>query len=55
MDLPKHTYTHDDCAELAKHMQHLKSLPAECMKYQDVKTDLKRRDTDTTDPTQILS
>lgn len=51
----KHDYNHDFCKELASHMIHLKSLPTECIKFTDVSSDLKRRDTDTTHPTQILS
>ncbi|GAX12092.1 hypothetical protein FisN_15Lh216 [Fistulifera solaris] len=54
MDM-KHVYNHDYCKELACHMIHLKSLPMECMKFTDVSSDLRRRDTDTTHPTQILS
>ena len=55
MDPVKHEYTHDYCQELAKHMVHLKSLPAECKKYKDVAGVLKRRETDDVDATQILS
>jgi hypothetical protein len=47
-------YDHAKCQELASHLGHLKSLPAPCLKYKDVTTDLKRRDTDTTHPTQFL-
>lgn len=48
-------YDHDYCNDLAQHLIHTKSLPVECLKYSDVLSDLKRRDSDTTHPTQILS
>jgi hypothetical protein len=47
-------YDHAKCQELASHLGHLKSLPTPCLKYTDVANDLKRRDTDTTHPTQFL-
>jgi hypothetical protein len=43
------------CQELASHMVHLKSLPEGCKQYTDIAADLKRRDSDTTHPTQYLS
>jgi len=49
------THTHDTCKELASHLIHFKSLPMECRKFTDVVVDLKRRDSDSTDPTQVLS
>jgi hypothetical protein len=55
MEIGKHDFDHDKCSEMARHMMHLSSLPAECMKYKDITSDLKRRDTDTTHPTQVLS
>jgi hypothetical protein len=43
------------CEELASHLVHAKDLPVECQqKYTDVYNELKRRDTDTTHPTQFL-
>ena len=42
----KKTYTKQDCAELAKHLMHESSLPAQCQKYNDVVGDLRRRDSD---------
>jgi hypothetical protein len=51
----KHTYDRKHCEELASHLVHLKNLPAECMKYQDIASDLKRRDSDTSHPTQWMS
>mmetsp|Transcript_6409 Transcript_6409/g.8666 ORF Transcript_6409/g.8666 Transcript_6409/m.8666 type:complete len:91 (+) Transcript_6409:101-373(+) len=48
-------YTRDYCAELASHLMHEKSLPRECRKYGDVVSNLRRRDTDTTHPTQWMS
>lgn len=36
-------------------MMHYKSLPMECKKFGDIAADLKRRDSDTTDPTSLLS
>ena len=50
----KPDFDHDYCKELAKHMVHFSSLPNECKAYQDVASDLKRRETDTTHPSQIL-
>ena len=48
-------YDYVYCSELAQHLASSKSLPSECMKFKDLYSDLKRRDTDTTHPTQILS
>lgn len=48
-------YTRDSCKELSSHLIHLSSLPTECRKYGEITADLKRRDSDTTHPTQILS
>ena len=55
MDMPEINYTHDYCQSLASHLQHLKNLPKECQKFEDVRNDLKRRDSDTTHPSSILS
>jgi len=55
MNIGKPEYTHDACQEMAAHMMHAKSLPAECKKYKDVMSDLQRRDSDTTHPSQVLS
>ena len=43
------------CAELAAHVMNAKQLPHECMKYTGVVTSLRRRETDTTNGTEILS
>lgn len=43
------------CQELATHLIHFKSLPEGCKQYKDIASDLKRRDSDTTHPTQYLS
>mmetsp|Transcript_9992 Transcript_9992/g.13381 ORF Transcript_9992/g.13381 Transcript_9992/m.13381 type:complete len:91 (-) Transcript_9992:305-577(-) len=48
-------YTRDFCAELASHLIHEKSLPKECRKFNDVVTNLRRRDSDTSHPTQWMS
>jgi hypothetical protein len=48
-------YDHSTCQELARHMIHFGSLPDNCKEYPDVVADLKRRDTDNTHPTQVLS
>ena len=48
-------YDHDTCEELSKHLTHLSSLPAPCLAFKDVALGLKRRETDTTDPTSLLS
>ncbi|KAG7367135.1 hypothetical protein IV203_029805 [Nitzschia inconspicua] len=56
MDAPiKKQMTHDDCIELSHHLLHPTALPSECKKFQDVVSFLKRRDSDTTHPTQFLS
>jgi hypothetical protein len=52
---PKKTYTKTECEALSSHLIHLKSLPQQCMQYTDIATELRRRDSDTTHPTQILS
>ncbi|KAL3924381.1 MAG: hypothetical protein SGILL_001081 [Bacillariaceae sp.] len=51
----KKTMSHDQCAELSRHLLHETALPAECKRFQDVVTSVKRRDSDTTHPTQYLS
>ena len=44
------------CENVASHMMHAKDLPVECQsKYSDIVQEMKRRDTDTTHPTQFLS
>jgi len=48
-------YSHKMCQEMASHMVHVKNLPEGCKKYKDVMSDLQRRDSDTTHPTQFLS
>lgn len=40
--------------ELARHLMHESALPVQCQKYSDVVVDLRRRDSDTTHPTQVL-
>ena len=52
---PKKTYNKKECTELAKHMFRESALPAQCQKFEDIVVDLRRRDSDTTDPTSILS
>mmetsp|Transcript_14883 Transcript_14883/g.19541 ORF Transcript_14883/g.19541 Transcript_14883/m.19541 type:complete len:93 (+) Transcript_14883:136-414(+) len=54
-DADNKKFTHDTCQQMSQHLIHLKSLPHECLQYSDVVVDLKRRDTDTTHPTQFLS
>jgi hypothetical protein len=51
----KKQMTHDDCAELSRHLLHPVALPVDCKKFEDVMSFLKRRDSDTTHPTQYLS
>jgi hypothetical protein len=55
MEATKKIMSHDECAQLSSHLQHLSALPAECKRFQDVVTSLQRRDSDTTHPTQYLS
>jgi hypothetical protein len=51
----KSTYTKQECQDMARHMIHESALPEQCKKYNDVVVDLRRRDSDTTHPTQYLS
>ena len=53
MKAPK-KMTHDECAQLSAHLIHVTALPADCKRFQDVVTNLQRRDSDTTHPTQYL-
>ena len=53
-DMPK-IYSKDMCSELSKHLMHEKDLPKECAKFRDIVGDLKRRETDTSHPTQWMS
>jgi hypothetical protein len=53
--LRKKAWTHDACEELSKHLAKSAALPTECQKYNDVVANLRRRDTDTTHPTQWMS
>jgi len=48
-------YDREHCAQLASHLTHLKYLPKECRKFQDITMDLKRRDSDTTHGSEVLS
>jgi len=48
-------YDHDSCQELAAHLINAKGLPAQCKQYTDVVTTIRRRETDRTDGTEILS
>jgi hypothetical protein len=48
------TYDHSTCQQLASRLSHYRSLPAECKSYPDVVTELKRRDSDNTHPTQYF-
>ena len=53
-DKPK-KLDHDMCQKMGAHLIHLNTLPKECQKFNDVVSDLKRRDRDTTHPTQWMS
>ena len=48
-------YSRQECESIASHLMHLNQLPVQCMKYKEVALDLKRRDSDTTHGTAILS
>ena len=48
-------YDHDTCMNLSQHLMHFKDMPMECRQYADVAADLKRRDSDTTHPSSVLS
>mmetsp|Transcript_19091 Transcript_19091/g.33635 ORF Transcript_19091/g.33635 Transcript_19091/m.33635 type:complete len:89 (-) Transcript_19091:364-630(-) len=51
----KKMWDHDSCAELGRHLLHPSSLPKECKQFSDVVLSLKRRDTDSTHPTSLMS
>jgi hypothetical protein len=56
MDIAPKVMDRTYCENIAKNMMHAKDLPVECQtKYSDIVHELKRRDTDTTHPTQFLS
>lgn len=55
MEIGRPIYTQSTCQEAAMHLSHLKQLPPSCLKYQEVAADLRRRDTDTTHGSEILS
>ena len=56
MDIAPKVMDRTYCENIAQHMLHVKDLPVECQtKYSDIVHELKRRDTDTTHPTQFLS
>jgi hypothetical protein len=56
MDIQAKRMDRTYCEQIASHMMHVKDLPMECQtKYIDIVNELKRRDTDTTHPTQFLS
>jgi hypothetical protein len=56
MDTPHHLMDRRYCEEFASRITNVKFLPVGCQeKYSDIVMDLKRRDTDTTHPTQFLS
>lgn len=48
-------FTRQECASIASHLIHYKQLPMQCVKFNDVATDLKRRDSDTTHGSEFLS
>lgn len=52
---PRRMYTQEDCMELSSHLMHLKDLPVQCKKFPNVANDLKRRDTDMTHGSEVLS
>ena len=56
MDIAPKVMDRTYCENIAKNMMHAKDLPVECQtKYTDIVHELKRRDTDTTHPSQFLS
>ena len=54
-EMPKKAYDRESCSQLARHLVHFKDMPAECIQYPDLAFDLKRRDSDTTHPSSLLS
>ncbi|KAL7566245.1 hypothetical protein ACA910_011308 [Epithemia clementina (nom. ined.)] len=54
-EVKQRNYTRIECASIASHLVHLKQLPMQCMKYKDVANDLRRRDSDTTHGSEVLS
>lgn len=54
-DYEKKHFNHDLCKELSSHLVHLRNLPVQCKKYNDVVNDLKKRDVDDTANTADMS
>ena len=52
---PKKRLDRNGCVELSQHLMRPDGLPAECKQFQDIVTSLKRRDSDTTHGSQVLS
>lgn len=48
-------FSRQDCESIARGLQHYNQLPASCLKFQEVALDLRRRDSDTTHGSQVLS
>jgi hypothetical protein len=48
-------YNEKYCEALSHHMINPRALPKQCHQYQTIVTELKRRETDTTHPTQFMT
>ncbi|GKY92273.1 hypothetical protein MPSEU_000198400 [Mayamaea pseudoterrestris] len=55
MDISKQSHDHDTCRKMSEHLLHFKDMPVDCLQYSDVAFELKRRDSDTTHPSSMLS
>lgn len=52
---PPRKYDYLSCAELASHLTKTKQVPPECNKFTDIMSSIRRRETDSTNGTEILS
>lgn len=53
-DEAKVKYTKDMCSQIAQHMVHVRYLPPQCMKYDDIVKDLKSHEKDRSHPTSWM-
>ncbi|KAI2504924.1 hypothetical protein MHU86_9533 [Fragilaria crotonensis] len=52
---PPRKFDYLSCAELASHLTKTKQVPPECSKFTDIVSSIRRRETDSTNGTEILS
>mmetsp|Transcript_23498 Transcript_23498/g.65369 ORF Transcript_23498/g.65369 Transcript_23498/m.65369 type:complete len:91 (+) Transcript_23498:75-347(+) len=55
MAIKKKAYSRQECATLATHLERFSQLPSQCVKFKEIASDLRRRDSDTTHGSQVLS